>query len=388
MSKRTLAVAMAALGLIAWADPKTAAPEVSKDAAAEEAKRQAVYVFKARAKEDRRVYDIAFRIEAANQDLCADRRPRLGLSWANAEAFELKMREAATEAFQLGDGLTVTSVVTGGPAALAGLQTGDVLVSVNGEAVAAGKGAVEKSYKRLGEIVGQATTPVSFVVRRGGAAQTISVTPVMACGYDVVVEDGKDINAYADGKAIHILRPILRLADNEDELALVIAHELAHNGQHHIQAQRHNGRMVGFGGLLLDGVAAAYGVNTNGAFTKAGMQIGMAHAAPEFEAEADYVGMYYMARAGYPTDGVEDFWRKMAVEFPSTIFVKTDHPTSPARFLAIAEAAKEIEAKRAKGEPLVPNQKAAPDQKGPDQKGPEPKGPDQSPDQKQAAQPN
>jgi hypothetical protein len=356
---RTLAVAIAALGLIAWADPKTAGPVISKDAAAEEAKRQLVYVLKARAKEERRVDDIAFRIEAANQDLCADRRPRLGVFWANAEAFESKMRAAATEAFQLGDGLTVVSVVTGGPAAAAGLQPGDVLVSINGEAVATGKGAGEKLHKHLGEVMGQATTPIGFVVRRAGETQTINVTPVMTCGYDVAVEDSPDINAYADGRSVHILRPILRLTESDDELALVIAHELAHNGQHHVQAQLHNARLVGIGGFIIDAAAAASGVNTNGAFTKAGMQIGHAHAQPEFEAEADYVGMYYLARAGFRTEGVEDFWRKMSVEAPASIFIKADHPTNPTRFLAIAAASKEIEAKRAKGEPLVPNQKSA-----------------------------
>jgi membrane-associated protease RseP (regulator of RpoE activity) len=359
MIKRTVAVTLAALGLIAWVDPKTAAPEVSKDAAAQEARRQEVYVFKAREQEVRRVDDIAFRLEAANQDLCPERAPRLGVKWASAQAFPVKLRDVAAEALQLGDGLTLLEVMAGSPAAAAGLQPGDVLVSIGGEAVPTGDGAEEKLSKRVAELMGQSTTPVSVVVRRGGEARTFSVTPVMACAYGVAVEDKDVLNAYADGKAIHIYRPLLKLADSDEELALVIAHELAHNGQHHIQAEMHNGRILGVGGLLIDVAAAAGGVNTGGAFTKAGMRVGMAHAAPEFEAEADYVGMYYMARAGYPTDGVEDFWRKMAAESPEAIFIKTDHPTTPARYLAIAATSKEIEEKRAKGEPLVPNQKPA-----------------------------
>jgi hypothetical protein len=358
MLKRTLAVSVAALGLVAWADPKTAAPEITKDDAAAEAKREAVYVFKARMKEIRRVDDIAFRLEVANQDLCEDRGPRVGVSWGDADEFAPKLRDAAIEALQLGDGLTVTKVIAGSPAAGAGLQPGDVLVSVNGEAPPTGKNASVKFAKRFGEILGKSTAPVTFVVRRAAQEQTIVVTPVTACAYDVVVEDSTEVNAYADGSKIHINRPILKLAENDEELALVIAHELAHNGQHHIQAKMHNARIVGVGGFILDAAAAAGGVNTNGAFTKAGMQIGMAHAAPQFEAEADYVGMYYMARAGYRTEGVEDFWRKMAVEAPQSIFIKTDHPASPDRFLAIASASKEIEAKRAAGEPLTPNQKA------------------------------
>jgi hypothetical protein len=357
MIKRTLAVTVAALGLIAWADPKTAAPEVSKDAAAEEAKKQMVYVLKARAKEAWRVDEIAFRLEAANQDLCPERKPRLGLSFANADDFSVKVRDAAVEALQLGDGLTVTDVVAGAPAAAAGLQAGDVLISVNGEGAPTGKDATEMLSKRLGEIMGQSTAPVTLIVRRAGQPQTISVGPVMACAYPVVLEDSEEINARADGRMLHVNRGLLRFAGSDDELALVIGHELAHNSQHHIQAQMHNGRIVGIGGFILDAAAAAGGVNTGGAFTKAGMQIGMAHAVPEFEAEADYVGLYYMARAGYRTDGAEDFWRKMSVEAPQAIYIKTSHPTNASRFLAIAATSKEIEDKRAKGEPLTPNLK-------------------------------
>jgi hypothetical protein len=58
------------------------------------------------------------------------------------------------------------------------------------------------------------------------------------------------------------------------------------------------------------------------------------------------------------TEGVENFWRKFAVEAPDAIFIKTTHPVTPQRFLTITATSKEIEGKRAKGEPLVPNPKA------------------------------
>lgn len=364
MIKKTLAVSVAALGLIAWADPKTAGPQVSQDDVAAEAKREMVYVLKARAKEEQRVGDIAFRIETANQDLCADRTARLGFAWLNPETIPAKQREAATEAFHLGDGLTVRYVAAGGPAAAAGLKPGDVLVSVNGEAIAPGKQASDQLDKRLTDILKTApAAPVAIVARRAGEMQTLSVTPVMACAYPVVVEDSDEVNAHADGRILHVNRGILRLTTSDEELALVLGHELAHNGQHHLQAQMHNARIVGLGGFILDAAAAAGGVNTGGAFTKAGMRIGAEHASTEFEAEADYVGLYYMARAGFSTEGAEDFWRKMSVENPGAIFIKVDHPTNPARFLAIAAASKEIEAKRARGEPLIPNPKADPDPK-------------------------
>ena len=348
--------AVAALGLIAWADPKTAGPQITDDAVRAEARKQAAYVFASRWKEYQRVENVAFRIEVANQDLCADRAPRLGLDLRSAEDFDKRVRDAAVEGLHIGDGLTVAHAVPDGPAARAGVRIGDVVVSVNGEAAPVGKDAAATFAKRLKAVLDKApAAPVALALRRGGEGLTLAVTPVMACAYGVTVEDG-ELNAFADGQTVHINRPILKLAETDEELALIIAHELAHNGQHHIQSRMHNARIVGFGGLLLDGVAAAYGVNTKGTFTRAGMQMGAEHANVAFEAEADYVGMYYMARAGYSTTGVEDVWRKMAVEAPDAIFIKTDHPVTPQRFLAIEAASKEIEDKRAKGEPLVPNQ--------------------------------
>lgn len=356
--KRALALAVAAVGLIAWVDPKTVSPTATKEAVAEETKRQAIYLVNARWKEIQRVNDIAYRLEVANQDLCPERAPRLGISLATAEQFEPRLRDAAREVLQLGDGLSITAVSPQSPAFTAGLRPGDGLVSVGGESAPSGKKAAEKFAKqvedKLAKDVGGSLT---LVVRRGQALQTISVTPVLACAYDVSVEDSAEINAFADGRTIHILRPILKLTATDEELALVIAHELAHNGQHHIQAKKTNARLGGLGGLLLDGVAAAGGLNTEFYFTKTGAQIGAEHASVAFETEADYVGMYYLARAGYSTEGVETFWRKMAVESPEAVFIKTDHPATPDRFLAIAETSKEIEAKRAKGEPLVPNLK-------------------------------
>jgi membrane-associated protease RseP (regulator of RpoE activity) len=349
---------LAAVGLMAWADPKTTGPNISDEAIKAEARRQEVYVLQARWRETVRVTDIGLRLRVANQDLCPERRGELGFLANTPEAYNSKVRDALGEAVGLRDGLTVLHVSPGGPAAAAGLQPGDVLVSMNGVLAPTGKKASEKLDRQLSDILKAApSAPVTLAIRRAGLEQALTLTPVMACGYTVVVEDSDELNAFADGKVVHIKRPILKLVSNDDELALVIAHELAHNGQHHIQAKTHNARIAGLGGLLLDGVAAAAGADTGGFFTKEAVKLGAGHASVEFEQEADYVGMYYMARAGFSTAGVENLWRKMAVEAPESIFIKSDHPVTPQRFLAIAAATQEIEAKRAKGEALTPNVK-------------------------------
>ena len=98
---------------------------------------------------------------------------------------------------------------------------------------------------------------------------------------------------------------MIRFAQKDEELGLVIAHELGHNIMDHVSKLRSNSIL----GTIVDLAAAYYGVNTQGIFG----QVGATMYSQEFEAEADYVGIYYMERAGYSIDNVANFWRNMAV---------------------------------------------------------------------------
>jgi predicted Zn-dependent protease len=78
----------------------------------------------------------------------------------------------------------------------------------------------------------------------------------------------------------------------------------------------------------------------------------------EFEQEADYVGLYFMAQAGYKIDEAPNFWRRMATSNSSSISMKSSHPTHPERFLALETTVKEIKDKIANNQPLKPEMKA------------------------------
>ncbi len=86
---------------------------------------------------------------------------------------------------------------------------------------------------------------------------------------------------------------------------------------------------------------------------------GAAAYSQDFEAEADYVGLYYLARAGFPTEGAADFWRRMAVEYPASIKSShsASHPATAERFLALEQVSREIERKEATGVALTPERK-------------------------------
>src|SRR5690606_3998107 len=109
------------------------------------------------------------------------------------------------------------------------------------------------------------------------------------------------------------------------------------------------------GGAVLDVLAAAGGVNTGGAFTDMGGDIGAMMFSQAFESEADYVGLYFTARAEFDVSGAENFWRRMAVEHPRGIRFAYTHPNTAQRYLGLAAAREEIALKLARGVPLRPN---------------------------------
>jgi predicted Zn-dependent protease len=200
-------------------------------------------------------------------------------------------------------------------------------------------------------------TVASNPVTGEGEQRNVLVQPEWVCGGNAIAIKSNELNAWTNGRNISITSSMLRFATSDEELALVIGHEMAHNIMGHIQAQRTNAAMGSIFGALFDIVAATQGVNTNGDFTRAGGEIGAMQFSQEFELEADYVGLYLMARSGIPMDGALEFWRRMAAEDPDMIQFASSHPTAPRRFVGLESALQEIEGKRRAGEPLVPTLK-------------------------------
>ena len=345
-----------ALWLGACVTPTTQAPVIAASDAAAEAQKQTALAIRMRLDDQARVAAVAHRLFTANADLCPEAKRSIGVQAITLSEFSPQFRAAASSNLGFGDAPQVDWVAPSGPAELAGLKPGDIILAVDGQAIEAKPSGMEHVRTALSASTA-ADVPVKY--RRAGQVQEVMVHPVKMCGYEAAVLDTDAVNAAADGKRIVVDRGMLRFVKSDDELALVMAHELAHDAERHIRAKNANATMGMAGGAAVDLLLAFGGVNTGGAFMKAGRQAGAGYASAAFESEADYVGMYYMVRAGYDVNGVEDFWRRMAVDQPSAIFVKTDHPATPARYLAIAKTRDEILAKRKAGTALLPERKAA-----------------------------
>jgi predicted Zn-dependent protease len=199
--------------------------------------------------------------------------------------------------------------------------------------------------------------PVRVDLRRGGVDRTVTVAPVMACAIPIHYVVADTVNAYTTDGRIVIYSAIVALAKTDAELAIIIGHEMAHANLGHLDKRRVN-TLIGFaGGLAVDAGIMAGGIPTGGVFTREFTKSGARAFSVGFEREADYVGAYYAARAGYDLNGAEDIWWSMGQGDPASLRFAKTHPLAPVRFLQMRAVAAEIAEKERKHLPLVPELK-------------------------------
>jgi predicted Zn-dependent protease len=172
-----------------------------------------------------------------------------------------------------------------------------------------------------------------------------------------LVED-PTVNAWAmpGGKTV-VYTGLLPIAKNTDGLAVVMGHEVAHALAQHGNERMSQGLLVQLGGVALTVALAEKPAETQNMFLAAyglGSQVGlMLPFSRKHESEADEIGLYLMAMAGYNPEEAAPFWDRMNAgggerppEFLST------HPSPERRAERLKElvpAAKEYKAKYGKG---------------------------------------
>lgn len=175
------------------------------------------------------------------------------------------------------------------------------------------------------------------------------------CVYEFVLDkENPGPNAYANGTQIVVSPAMLRFTKNEGELAVVLAHEYAHNAVQHPQKTTQNATLGSLLGLALDSVANSQGVNVGNTFSRLGGQIAVMQYSQDFEREADYIGLYIMEAAGYDASKAPDFWRRMAQQNPKSITFAATHPTTSERYVLLKKTYNEISSKRKIGMPMLP----------------------------------
>ena len=343
-----------AIFLLSCASPQTRMPGVDKSETEDEAKKQKMFLIDKYIADSGKVTNVATRIKVSGTKICeGNTSPMLGLTYWNMYDFSKEYQSLVAEKYKLGGALQVVNVGTSSPAEKAGFQFGDELAYIDENVIKGGKDAKKDFSKQLDEIV-KANKPLKIKIWRSGQEKVLTITPVEACKSDISLTFDNSLNAFADGKNIFITKGMMNFFQSEEEMALVISHELAHNVMHHLDSKKTNATIGMVFGILLDIGAAAAGVNTQGEFTKAGGNIGAGAFSVDFEKEADYVGLYFMASANYKINDAALFWRRMAAENPSAITLSTTHPSTAERFVGIEKTVDEIKQKQINEKPLKP----------------------------------
>lgn len=199
---------------------------------------------------------------------------------------------------------------------------------------------------------------VGTKIKDGGITLCARMTNIKGgCVYDFYVFKDKDPNAYADGNKIYITETMMSFAKSDEELAIVLGHEYAHNVMGHVKAKKTNAMIGTVLGTVVDVAASTQGISTSSTFRKAASKAGSMSFSKEFEKEADYIGLYITALAGYNISKAPEFWRKMSLQDSQSIYIGITHPNNPERYLGLEKTVAEITRKQHNGAILAPNLK-------------------------------
>lgn len=251
-------------------------------------------------------------------------RYRLGVLLHSLEQYSDHQKPAAKSLYQFDNAVQVNHVLTQGPA-VGHLQHGDKLVAINGSLLS---GAHTTQLKIIKDAL-RSGTPVKLQFWRHEEQQQTTITPEQVCDYPVLLRNSDMVNAYADGSNIIITSGLMRYAEKDSELAMIIAHEMAHNSQQHIWKRLKNTAL----GSLIDIALITQGIVSP--FINAG--IGGNLYSQHYELEADIVAVRMLYKSGFSLEGIDQFWRKIAAIHPRSIThgKLVSHPTTVERVLVI-----------------------------------------------------
>jgi predicted Zn-dependent protease len=160
------------------------------------------------------------------------------------------------------------------------------------------------------------------------------------------VIDGPELNAFAlPGGHIFVYTGLIRVADEEDELAGAMAHEIAHVAARHMTCRATKGELVSIasalGGIMGGGGWTGYAVRQAAGF---GVPMTFLSFSRHDESEADYLGVQYMYAAGYDPNGAISIFEKMeALERQKPGVISRAFATHPMDSDRIANTEKEID---------------------------------------------
>lgn len=293
-----------------------------------------------------RLYRVISPLVTNNAVLCKTAaRPLLGFTAKNKYSYPQELRAAAESRHQLGEQLQVMQVLDGGGAMRAGLRRGDLLQSIEGQALPAGPRAEAEAARIVAPLM-RNSVALDMTVLRDGSAKVLNIPLTTGCAFTVDVGNAPHLNAYSDGRRIMVTAGMLD-ALSDAELAVILAREMAHNIQRHPRTMQTSATVAG----VIDALLAAR--PDLSAFAGSA---GIRPMEPKLDQEADRLALYLLARAGQDPGAALPALERIAQSHPASVASSYTalHPWSDERASAMRATLSEIRQKQSSRKPLVP----------------------------------
>lgn len=259
---------------------------------------------------DTRLAAIAERLATANVALCDRRSPALGLVLHSIRQYQPSTRAAARIVFGFISPVSVEAVVPESGAERGGVVANDGLLAISGQVLKVSTDMSTPESEDRDRAVAALDVlapdqPIILTVKRGQRSIDLTVVPRAACRSHFEIVVGKGFDAQADGIHVQLGEKFFE-GFSDEEIAVVVAHELAHNILHH--RERLDAAKVSWG------LASEFGRS--------------ARLFRETEDQADALSVYLLKNAGYDPFAPGRFWRAYAnkVSFEGILRSRTHSP--------------------------------------------------------------
>ena len=248
--------------------------------------------------QEARIAEIGQRLAAAAAQAgwCSDVVPSVGWSLVDIGQFPKEMRLDARRQWQVPAGVSVfvAAVVPDGAAARAGITPGTGITSIGGRTPQRNTFSIASQHARdatdalMDRLLAEG--PVTVGVLNGeGVRREVQLTGTPACKSRFHLMPANDEQAYADGEGVYVTSGMaLRTTGKDDELAGVVAHEMAHNILRHLRRTEAAGTPMDYRRYL-------------GRYTNISRSM---------EEEADRLSVWLLALAGYNPEAPIAFWNR------------------------------------------------------------------------------
>ena len=311
---------------------------------------------------------LAYPILAANSDLCGSKVVNdIGIRWTTLNDLSETIQRIAAITLGVSQYPYLTVVIPGSPADIAGLRQGDVLSSINGVALREDRKSIWSGhvngvryyrwqFNRILKKAERDGSPITIEYHRENELHVTEIQPASRCDYEVFVFEHVKVASYSEGRAILISSGLYEFAQSDRELQTIIGHELAHRIAGHkarVSTGETIARGVDFVLNALDAIGTALSgdpidENPDSIFSNPNAPKSHRHA---HELEADYLGMYLLARAGIDVTENAKFW----VRVPNDSPLLYTHTHKEGRMENMTTTLQEISKKMDASVPLDPN---------------------------------